>query len=172
VRWCKDRYEILDRAAMLAPDDGLILEFGVASGSTLRFLAKLFYPRKVYGFDSFQGLPEAWGNYRKGHFACDPPLVPSNVELVVGMFDQTLGPFLDQHPGKAALVHLDCDLYDSTKTVLDLLTPRIVAGTVVVCDEFWICEDHERRAFEEWALRQSYRLDSRAYEQAVMVIGA
>ena len=75
------RFEILRFAAALAPLTGLILEFGVASGATITCLAEteqLSY-RKIYGFDWFQGLPERWGSYPIGHFACTPPTVPANV---------------------------------------------------------------------------------------------
>ena len=40
---------------------GIALEFGVASGNTLRTIAARG-GREVYGFDSFDGLPEAWLN--------------------------------------------------------------------------------------------------------------
>jgi hypothetical protein len=155
---------------VLTPAEGLILEFGVATGGTIRHLAKLFPSRTIYGFDSFDGLPEAWGDYRAGHFACAVPDVPSNVDLVVGLFAETLPAFLASHPGRAALVHLDCDLYSSTRTVLDLLSPRIVSGTVIVLDEYWIVEQHERRAFDEFIVNRAYRFDSRAYEQACVVM--
>ena len=155
---------------MLTPAEGLILEFGVATGNTIRHLAKLFPSRTIYGFDSFDGLPEAWGNYRAGHFACAVPDVPSNVALVAGLFEKTLPAFLAQHEGRAALVHIDCDLYSSTRTVLDLLSPRIITGTVIVLDEYWIVEEHERRAFDEFIVNRAYRFDARAYEQACVVM--
>ena len=172
MRWYRDRYEIIDHASTLAPDHGLVLEFGVAMGGTLRLLAKLFCPRQVTGFDSFKGLPEAWGSYQPGHFACDPPIVPSNCTLEIGLFADTLPAFLARNSDNVAFVHIDCDLYSSTKTIFDALGPRIVDGTVIVLDEYYIVEDHERRAFDEWIARdgRSCRLDSRAYEQACMIM--
>ena len=52
-----------------------------------------------------------------------------------------------------SFLHIDCDLYSSTKTVLTQLSPAIRAGTVVVFDEYcgydgW--EDHEARAWSEF----------------------
>jgi hypothetical protein len=150
--WYRDRYEVLRHAATLAPADGLVLEFGVAGGATIRALAACpqLRERPIFGFDSFKGLPEPWGGYPKGKFACDAPEVPPNVELVVGWFDETLAPFLASHPDNVALLHIDCDLYSSTRTVFEHLGPRIIAGTVIVLDEFWIITDHEQRAFNEW----------------------
>ena len=51
-----------------------------------------------------------------------------------------------------AFVHIDCDLYSSTKTIFDLLTDRLIPGTIIVFDEYfnypnW--ENHEFKAFQE-----------------------
>lgn len=170
----KDRLDILSFAACSAPPDGLILEFGVASGTTINYLARTIAlcGRRVYGFDSFDGLPERWADYPVGHFACAPPAVAPNVELVVGLFADTLPSFLAEHDGPAALIHVDCDLYSSTRTVLDSLAPRIVPGTFIALDEYWIVREHEQRAFHEWLLahRRSCKPLARSIEQLVVVM--
>jgi predicted O-methyltransferase YrrM len=175
VIWYRDRFEVLRHAAAIAPLQGLVLEFGVASGSTIRLLADAapLSDRRVYGFDSFEGLPEAWGSSPVGHFACAIPEVPGNVELVVGWFADTLPPFLAKHQDDIALLHIDCDLYNSTATVLEALAPRIVPGTVIVLDEFWIVTDQEQRAFMDWAstTKRSYRHEARSIEQLCVVMG-
>ena len=172
--WYVDRFDVLQHAAAIAPTDGLVLEFGVARGATVRALAGSapLSNRLIYGFDSFLGLPEAWASYPAGHFACAIPEVPDNVELVVGMFAKTLAPFLAKHRDNAALVHIDCDLYSSTRTVLDQLAPRIIPGTVIVLDEFWIVTDHEQRAFTEWVSMtgRRYRHEARSIEQLCVVM--
>lgn len=171
--WYRERFEVLAHAACEA-GDGLILEFGVAGGATINYLAcsHALRERRIYGFDSFCGLPEPWADYPAGHFACEPPAVAPNVELVVGLFSETLPSFLEAHEGACALIHIDCDLYASTKTVLEFLTPRIVSGTVIAMDEYWIVPEHEQRAFEEW-LREhgrKCRHVCRSFEQAVVVM--
>jgi Macrocin-O-methyltransferase (TylF) len=174
VIWYKDRFDVLSHAAAIAPADGLVLEFGVASGATINHLAgtPALRERRIFGFDSFRGLPSAWANYPLGHFACAPPAVPANVELRVGLFAETLPPFLAEHAGPCALVHIDCDLYSSTRTVLDALTPRIVAGTVVALDEYWIVVEEEQRAFCEWlaATGRSCWHECRSLEQLVVMM--
>jgi hypothetical protein len=50
------RDEILDLALARAPQDGLLLEFGVANGDSIRHLAART-SRTIHGFDSFEGLP-------------------------------------------------------------------------------------------------------------------
>lgn len=151
----EDRGALLKYALGLTTIDGLFLEFGVATGSTINLIAPLASNR-VYGFDSFEGLPEAWGDYMpKGAFAQSPPKVHGNAELVIGYFSETLPKFLINHPGDAAFLHVDCDLYSSAKTVLGDLGDRIVPGTIIVFDEYfnypgW--ENGEHKALSEFLI--------------------
>jgi hypothetical protein len=173
VVWYRDRFEVLQHAAAIAPVDGLVCEFGVATGGTIHCLAGStpLQGRTIYGFDSFKGLPEPWSGLAAGHFACQPPQVPDNVRLVIGWFSQSLAPFLAKHPGDAALLHIDSDLYDSARCVLDHFTPRIVAGTVIVFDEYFIT-GQERRAFREWLEKtgRGCRYEARSLEQLCLII--
>jgi hypothetical protein len=87
------------------------------------------------GFDSFQGLPEDWGPFTVGAFAQEPPDV-ENAELVVGWFADTVPLFDFGTVEPLRLVHIDCDLYSSAKTVFDHLGPHLIPGAYVVFDEF------------------------------------
>ena len=135
------------------------MEFGTASGESMRIFEHLLRPgQKMYGFDSFEGLPEDWrGGYNKGHFACNPPLQFINhpqIELVIGLFQDTLEAFLQDHPQNASFIHIDCDLYSSTKYVLTTLNSRIVPGTIIHFDEIFAYDgwrDHEYKALMEFA---------------------
>lgn len=133
---------------------GMVLEFGVASGKSINFIARELPQETIYGFDSFQGLPEDWiSNYRKGHFAQNVPEVADNVELVIGLFDETLPGFLAKHPEDISYLHIDCDLYSSTRSILQLLGHRIRPGTVIVFDEYFnypSWREHEHKAFMEF----------------------
>jgi hypothetical protein len=146
---------LLSKALDLASPNGLFLEFGVASGRTINHMALNTPQIHFYGFDSFEGLPEAWrSGFDRGAFAqACLPVVPPNVTLVRGWFDDTLPTFLHDRPHMPlSLVHIDCDLYSSTRTIFANLRDRIVPGTVIVFDEYWNYpgwRDHEFRAFEE-----------------------
>lgn len=139
------------------------LEFGVASGDSLRRLSQ--YAPFIYGFDSFEGLPEDWTDENgglqepKGKFACDPPKdLPINAQLVIGRFEDTLPIFLSSKPKSFGLVHIDCDLYSSTKFVLDHLEPCL-DGTILIFDEirgFPAGEYHEGRAWQEFMDKGTY----------------
>lgn len=145
---------LIDFACQSAKVPGLVMEFGVFSGRSIDRIAQNI-SGPVYGFDSFEGLPEAWRpGFDKGYFAREglPQTLP-NVELVVGWFDRTLPVFLDAHPEPASLIHVDCDLYSSTQTVFTQLRNRIVPGTIILFDEYfnypgW--ELHEFKAFQEF----------------------
>ena len=147
-------FEVLSHCLGQVEVDGLYMEFGVFSGTTINHIAS-HVRSTVHGFDSFEGLPEKWGNVPAGKFARegDLPDVRDNVELHVGWFDKTLPAFIEKHQGNAAFIHIDADLYSSAKTILEALMPRIVPGTVVVFDEFfnypgW--QNHEYKAFDEF----------------------
>jgi hypothetical protein len=147
---------LLDFALERCTLDGLIMEFGVFRGASLRAIARRV-TQEVHGFDSFEGLPRDWTYFQKqGRFSLQgqaPQFEEANIRVHQGWFDQTLPPFLAQHPGPARFIHIDCDIYASTRTVLELLKPRIVSGTVIVFDEYlnypgW--QQHEYRAFQEF----------------------
>ncbi|HEX8662909.1 MAG TPA: class I SAM-dependent methyltransferase [Beijerinckiaceae bacterium] len=156
--------ELLEDALRQRRTPGLVIEFGVYKGRSLDLIACSVFPEPVVGFDSFMGLPEHWrSGFRKGTFATDIPKVKSNVQLVVGQFEETLPKFISQMDQDISFLHVDCDLYSSTTTVLRHCRDRICAGTVIVFDEFhnypgW--ENHEYKAFSEFLSeeRRTFRL--------------
>lgn len=156
-----DPFAVLSHAMAAATVDGLILEFGVRHGQSIRHIAAAT-ARPVHGFDSFAGLPTAWGAEPAGVYTTDGrlPEVPANVTLHPGLFEDTLDPFLASHPGPVRFCNVDCDLYASTVTVLDALAPRIVAGSVLVFDEYLVnptWRDDEWKAFQEAVARNGWR---------------
>lgn len=140
---------------------GLVLEFGVASGRSINRMAPVIVPEKIYGFDSFEGLPETWRpDHRRGRFAQPVPTVAENVELIVGWYNETLPRFLKTHIDNVSFLHVDCDLYSSTKTIFDALKDRIVPGTVILFDEYFNYPGwkfHETKAFKEFVADHGVR---------------
>jgi hypothetical protein len=154
---------------------GYILEFGVATGRSIRHWAELFPTHDIYGFDGFEGIYEDWNGMPAGTFAQRPPRVPGNVRLVVGRFDQTLPGWCESHKGFASLIHIDCDLYAATKDVLYHLRDRIRTGTIIVFDEYWNHDtwlQDEYLAWQEEGIPYEYigRV-SRHQKVAIRVIG-
>ena len=143
--------------------DGVAVECGVFEGRSINKIARALPDRAVIGYDSFEGLPEKWErpdwSMDKGHFSTrgELPEVPANVKLVRGWFDETLPCFAedaeDAEEACISLLHVDCDLYSSTKTVLTQLSPFFVDGTVIVFDELLGYPNHEKHeilAFYEY----------------------
>lgn len=155
----KSRDQLYRWALNEVPSDaGLFLEFGVYKGNSINRLAGIKPNVTFYGFDSFVGLPEGWTIIaKKGAFDTSGALPPvrSNVVLTKGFFEQTLQPYLQAHPGEAIrFLHVDCDLYSATKTILDAAKSRLAAGTVIIFDELinypgW--QEQEYKAFMEFA---------------------
>ena len=109
--------------------------------------------RHYYGFDSFQGFPaptaedgrSAAAVLTHGYYATPEDLVwrvlqdgrvtadaRARLTLVRGFFEQTVPSFSEP----IALLHLDCDLYESYRTCLVHLYDRVVPGGVIVFDDY------------------------------------
>lgn len=138
------------------------LEFGVYTGTSAKaFLKQMPDDSKLYLFDSFEGLPEEWTpDYPKGHFACKvPKFSDPRVEIVKGWFDATLPDWVENHPEKAAFIHIDCDIYSSTKTVLDNIDPVIGPNTLILLDDYCGTKNHlphVYKAFQEYIQKHGY----------------
>jgi hypothetical protein len=135
----------------------LWLEFGVYFGRTINYISK-FTNDIVYGFDSFEGLPEKWRDgFDKGIFSTEGnlPQVNSNVELIKGWFNETLVNFIETQNKKVSFIHMDADLYSSTKYIFDVLKNYLDKDCVIVFDELlnypgFDGETGELRAFYEF----------------------
>src|SRR4051794_12987601 len=55
-----DRYAMMGACLRQMPSTGLIMELGVYKGESIRRIAGQIGDRRVYGFDSFEGLKEPW----------------------------------------------------------------------------------------------------------------
>ncbi len=133
--------------------------------------------QRFFAFDSFAGLPnpsehqieEEWV---EGAYACSEEQFKKNltsegvdlknVALVPGFYDKTLTPETKQKLGlrKAAIVHIDCDLYESTTLVLDFVTDLLTQGSVLIFDDWFYNQAREdlgeQRACREWLERNPH----------------
>ncbi|MDR6100985.1 putative O-methyltransferase YrrM [Agrobacterium larrymoorei] len=172
-----DGLDLLIDAVRRAKDDGLFLEFGVASGRTARCISE-HIDGTLYAFDVFEGLPEDWRTgYMKGHFAGVAPELHDNVVIVKGLFADTLPKFAAENDGFISFLHIDCDLYSSTKEIFNIIGRRLVPGSVIVFDEYfnypgW--KRHEFLAFKEFTeangVEYSYVSFVPSHQQVCVVI--
>lgn len=141
--------------------EGCWLEFGVGSGKSLSFIARNKPDSAIYGFDSFEGLPEDWTFsdtkiYTKNTYSrhgIPPQLTQKNIQLIKGLFHETLPGFCERTNKPAAFVHIDCDLYSSTKQVLDILhsCSMLQRGTVILFDEFYNYQNFKNYEYKAFA---------------------
>jgi len=171
---CESPFATLQQAINNVTIDGVYLEMGVFNGRTINFIASLRPNKIVHGFDSFEGLPEDWvredtNHFQKGTFAVDNlPAVLPNVKLYKGWFNESLPIFKEQFLKNQpiAFLHIDCDIYSSTKTIFDILGDNIVPGTIISFDELYNYpgfENHELKAFIEFLDSKNLSMEFLAY---------
>lgn len=152
------------------PQYSPVVECGVYHGFSLRLLSDRIR-RPIHGFDSFQGLPETWkpgepaGSYStQGRL----PATAAHVQLHAGWFEQTLPDFATQLDAPIALLHVDCDLYSSTRTVLAQLGPRLAPGSLLVFDDFLSYEGYEQHEFR--AVQEYFAASTQQFELVAAVL--
>jgi O-methyltransferase len=137
---------------------GDYFEFGLWRGKTFLYAYEMkrryrCEDMRLWGFDSFQGLPavdDPRDNiWRVGQFSCSEPefrdilrragIPQRDYELISGYYENSLNSQTrDRLVGRsAAIVYIDCDLYSSTKQVLDFVKPFFVDGTIVCFDDYY-----------------------------------
>jgi tetratricopeptide (TPR) repeat protein len=147
---------------------GDIVEFGIYQGWWINFLYKtteeLELNRRVYGFDSFEGLSDPHPEHdqafwKKGQYACSLEQVSINTQaalrprlkLVKGFFKKSLRSAEALVAEKFAYVRIDCDIYLPALDCLHYLGPRLADGAILVFDDWPHVRGYgEQRAFEEW----------------------
>ncbi|GBF81255.1 TylF/MycF/NovP-related O-methyltransferase [Aphanothece sacrum] len=155
--------------------DGDYLEFGCHGGMTFGMAYKEIERRKLpvrmWAFDSFEGLPPCQGaedqhpkwvensmktSLEEFNLLCSRNGIPSNkYETVVGYYEDSLNETSEiKLPNNICLAYIDCDLYSSTKTILEFLKPRLKHGMIIAFDDYywWSSENisGERRAMLEF----------------------
>ena len=137
---------------------GAVLECGTHYGATLLGMAHILRgrgtPARLYGLDSFEGLPEPspedafedgtmhpW--VRKGALneASFEELaarirrmgLSDRITVIKGFFEDTLPALASE---RFSLVHVDCDLYDSYISCLEFAYPRMLPCGYMVFDDY------------------------------------
>jgi len=163
-----NRRQMWDYAVSQITINGLNVEFGVYKAESINYFADKLNPQGavIIGFDSFEGLQEDWKgtSIPKGTFwlAGKLPPVRPNVTLIKGSFDKTLPPFLERENENIAFVHIDADTYEATDYLLTKLSSRIVAGTLILFDEYIGYPEWEQGEFK--AFKEFVEKESRSYE--------
>lgn len=129
---------------------GNFVECGVWKGGSAVILASMAGKRMVWLFDSFEGMPKTKLKYdqkilKKGDNLASEEEVKSllrgldldkNVIIKKGWFNQTLLRN-KKKIGKIALLRIDADFYESTKSCLDNLYDQVVTDGYVILDDYF-----------------------------------
>lgn len=138
------------------------IEFGVAEGESFRKFVQqnINSDSRFYGFDTFTGLPEDFGVYKKGKFNTNNavPVIPdSRVKFYQGLFQQTVPGFLTElNKEQRNVIMMDADLYSATLYALTAMAPFLKRDDIVFFDEFAV-PTHEFKAFHDFT--QSYYIN-------------
>jgi hypothetical protein len=141
-------------AAQINDKAVLYLEFGVASGDSIRCWSQLLTnPRShLHGFDTFEGLPFDWrADLVKGAFSTGgkpPQLDDPRVKFYQGLFEETL-PHYAPPEHEVLVINIDCDLYSSALYALKSLAQYVSGNTYIYFDEF-SDRGNELRAFNDF----------------------
>jgi hypothetical protein len=170
--------EGIDRLLGRLGDDELgdYLEFGVYNGSTLAIVHDLLAARgltnsRLFGFDSFEGLPEEanvddnniWmpGQYRcpedfARDFLTNRGVDWQRVALIKGWFSETCNPSTKTHHQmtKAGIIMVDSDLYSSAVEALNFCEPLIGQHALIIFDEYYPGGRKDRFLGEEKAFAE------------------
>src|ERR1700758_2526113 len=150
------------------------LEFGVYRGFTIWYAQALIKDMGIrdmrcFGFDSFAGLPKPEGIdalpfFYEGAFAASRAGVEANMtyfgtdwsrtRLIGGWFDDTLTQQTRAEHGlrRCSLCVVDCDLYESSRVVLDFVEPLLADRSIILFDDWDIYRDPnkgQRKALAE-----------------------
>ncbi|MFJ7649033.1 TylF/MycF/NovP-related O-methyltransferase [Lysinibacillus sp. NPDC097279] len=175
-------YELYKKIIDLPGD---VIELGVFKGNSLiqfasyRELLENEKSRKIIGFDAFGSFPSNktntnsdeefisnWNKQFENQYLSDQDLYNSlnlknisNVDLIKGDILDTLPKYLEQHPfTKVSLLHIDTDVYAPSKVGLELLFDRVVAGGVIVFDDYGTVEG-ETKAIDEFLENKGYTIN-------------
>jgi hypothetical protein len=138
------------------------MEFGVAGGDSFRwFMERNQHPdSRFYGFDTFTGLPEDWGPFRKGAFSNEnkvPEISDSRGKFYQGLFQQTVPGFLHElRNDRRNIIMMDADLYSATLYAITSLAPFLKKNDIIFFDEFAV-PTHEFKVFHDFT--QSYYIN-------------
>ena len=155
--------------------NGDYFEFGLWQGKTFCYAHLMKhrycqYDTKLFGFGSFQGLPgiveEKDNIWYEGQFAYGEEKLRVNLkrsgfldnefELIPGYYEDSLNDNLHRsfQDKSAAIVYIDCDLYESTIQVLNFVYRYFVNGTIICFDDYYNYkgspDQGEQRALNEF----------------------
>jgi len=139
-----DKYKVRDYVINIINeqdniDESICLEFGVRNGLSINYFSKNI-TSQFYGFDTFNGIPDDWlgTSGHKGSYSAEGvvPKVNKNVSIVKGLIEDTLVDFLINNKKKISFIHVDVDIYNTSKFILEKIKDYIHDDVIILFDDF------------------------------------
>ena len=128
-------------AQIASKHQGDFAEFGVYKGGAALLLHNIAPNKILHLFDTFEGMPEN-DQFEQGHRAGDfSDTSEEKVRELLGpsrniIFHKGWFPLQKMPNTMYSFVHIDADIYQSTKAGLDYFCPRLVPGGRIVFDDY------------------------------------
>ena len=179
-------YELYKKISSL---DGDIIEFGVFKGvsliqwATFRDILGHSSKQKIIGFDTFDKFPKTEYEKDKSYrekFVEEAGLHSikknqlekifshkgiKNVELIQGDIIKTLPPFVKENKDlKIILLHIDVDIYEPTKIILDKLFDKVVDGGIIILDDYKVFPG-ETKAVDDFIKNKNINIETLSFSK-------
>ena len=174
---------------------GDIIECGVFKGASLsrfikfRSLFENVYSKKIIAFDIFGKFPDT--KYEKGKeernafvreagensisknrlsFILEKLNLNQNIELVEGDIPETVPEYMLKNPHqRISLLHVDVDLYESTKVCLEVFFPLVVRGGIVILDDYGAFAG-ANKAIDEYFVDKDIKIQKLSYSSNISFV--
>ncbi|MBP9711156.1 MAG: class I SAM-dependent methyltransferase [Candidatus Pacebacteria bacterium] len=173
-----EAHQLMRMVRSTAKVPGDIAEVGTFRGVSAKLIAEArgnHSKKTLFLFDTFEGLPELQdidrAVFHKGQYGAGMYEVADylgeypDIALYSGIFPQSAGPIEQK---KFSFVHLDVDLYQSTKEALAFFYPRMAVGGVIVSHDYLVTPGATKAVVEFMADKPEPILES-SWRQCVIV---
>jgi predicted O-methyltransferase YrrM len=172
-----EAFQIMMTVRRTARIHGDIAEVGAYQGASAKLIAHAAHNKSIHLFDTFEGLPSLLdidrSAFHDGQFVADVSDVSEylsffpSITLYKGIFPETAGPIVSK---KFSFVHLDVDLYQSTKDSLEFFYPRMQKGGVIISHDYMTAPG-VRKAVDEFMADKPEAVFESSWRQCFIVKG-
>jgi hypothetical protein len=167
-------YEMIKKTKNI---EGDIIEFGVWNGNNLLALKKILdlfkLKKKIFGFDHFRGMPSKMKDSKRNNFRGNIKLVKYFIKFFklqkVNLINDNilnLKKYLKKFK-KISLIYIDCDIYETTKIILENLSFKLSVGGIIAFDE----GNQKNNSGETRAMREFYKKNKKYYKRILLKKG-
>ena len=165
---------IFSLAKAQAAAKGDFAEVGVYRGLSAEVLCRAKGDKTLWLFDTFEGLPDVGSSdplFTKGTYKSSLPAVRKRLEpwqgvqLIQGFFPQSSDPVRER---RFTFVHLDVDLYESTRASLEFFYPRMEQGGFLLSHDYGQALG-VKRAFDEFFADKSEKIIELPMSQCMVI---